>query len=536
MAKKGSKKAKKQGLPWPTGDWLNVLLLTCLYTVQGTIFGFLLLVPEIVRNGAYLAPAAGIACPSLALTLCALPYLLKPLWAPVVDCLYVESLGRYKSWLLLLHGGIVPLLAFLSFEVDSWAEAGDFRLYAVFTILLALAATQDTVVDKLGLSRLQPGNVGYLAVSNLVGLGLGRALVFTGTISAWQEGYSTADAMRLCAASILALTVLVCAVLREPATSSTSTLSLPAAYSAALQHATTDATIGKIFGAVLLLSAPMISENYYGAKMHELQTVPKYFSNLNWLCCPLAFLAPLLLARRLAFVRSLATCRKFWYLHVVTVVFLHTYMMGEAGPRMTVHHAKLMQGHGVQTHNDDNHYIHPYVRFLLIFAPTITVKYRICFWLLGMVVSTALSIMLPALMAACLLSFCARWVAQRQQLSGTYMAVFKSMCSLAYFVVGPLGGVITDMLSGPSYPGGLLRDAIAAGVRSVLPDRLHFMQPSLPVDGCHLVLVPAMLLAAVAMFGWQAKSMELLQNSFVVDAAPATGAASIPGQEKNKDS
>ena len=101
----------------------------------------------------------------------ALPYLLKPLWAPLLDRYSVPWLGRRRGWIatiqLLLAGAIASLAMF----------GGAHQLTMIAVVLLAvvfLSASQDVVIDAYRTDVSRPeergmaaaaANLGYRALS-----------------------------------------------------------------------------------------------------------------------------------------------------------------------------------------------------------------------------------------------------------------------------------------------------------------------------------------------------------------------------------
>ncbi|CAI6363584.1 unnamed protein product [Macrosiphum euphorbiae] len=77
------------------GDWLNFFLLLLLYTMQGIPYGLALAMPIILQS------YKDVSYKDQALFSFVLwPYSLKLILAPLVDSLYVQKMGRRKSWLI----------------------------------------------------------------------------------------------------------------------------------------------------------------------------------------------------------------------------------------------------------------------------------------------------------------------------------------------------------------------------------------------------------------------------------------------------
>jgi hypothetical protein len=84
----------KNSAPNIRKDLHNILLLLFLYTLQGIPLGLTASLPFILssRNVPYSDQAI--------FSLASWPFSLKLLWAPIVDSIYIKSIGRRKSWLV----------------------------------------------------------------------------------------------------------------------------------------------------------------------------------------------------------------------------------------------------------------------------------------------------------------------------------------------------------------------------------------------------------------------------------------------------
>jgi MFS transporter, PAT family, solute carrier family 33 (acetyl-CoA transportor), member 1 len=115
-------------------------------------------------------------------SLVSIPFSLKLLWAPLVDSLYLSSIGRRKTWLVPVQLLCGALMLFAAQKVDSWmdhvgedgASKPDVQtLTAFFMVLYFLMATQDIAVDGWALTMLSRANVGYASTCNAIGQVLG---------------------------------------------------------------------------------------------------------------------------------------------------------------------------------------------------------------------------------------------------------------------------------------------------------------------------------------------------------------------------
>lgn len=128
-------------------------LLASLYFSQGLPFGFFTQsLPVLLRQ-------RGVGLPQIGLSsLLAIPWALKFLWAPVVDRLFLPSLGRRRTWILPLQGLTALTLTVLA--AWAWRAVDDVppvSLLMVAVLLLnLLAATQDIATDGWAVEVLRP--------------------------------------------------------------------------------------------------------------------------------------------------------------------------------------------------------------------------------------------------------------------------------------------------------------------------------------------------------------------------------------------
>ncbi|XP_015377303.1 PREDICTED: acetyl-coenzyme A transporter 1-like [Diuraphis noxia] len=154
------------------GDWLNFFLLILLYTIQGLPLGLAIALPIIFqskKNVSYKEQAF--------FSLVAWPYSIKIVWAPIVDSLYVQWIGRRKSWLIFIQYSMGVVLLYTAINIDEWlpeSEKPNLKaLVITFCIISFLAATQDIVVDGWALTLLKKNNVGHASTCNGTGVALG---------------------------------------------------------------------------------------------------------------------------------------------------------------------------------------------------------------------------------------------------------------------------------------------------------------------------------------------------------------------------
>ncbi|CAH8440576.1 unnamed protein product [Schistosoma margrebowiei] len=166
-----------------------ILLLIVLYVFQGISIGISASIPFFLqsnyRAGGYNLQAT--------FSISAWPFSMKLLWAPIVDSIYVNFIGKRKTWLIITQYAIGIELIVLASSIDdlfgrdpnkAWSQLGSHHpvdiipLTIAFFVLTFLTATQDIAVDGWALTLLSKKNVGLASTCNKVGQSLGYALSF----------------------------------------------------------------------------------------------------------------------------------------------------------------------------------------------------------------------------------------------------------------------------------------------------------------------------------------------------------------------
>ncbi|XP_060878936.1 acetyl-coenzyme A transporter 1-like [Metopolophium dirhodum] len=160
------------------GDRLNLFLLIILYTIQGFPIGVSTALPLILQSKKMVTYEDQAAF-SMALW----PYSIKLLWAPIIDALYISSIGRRKSWLLPLQLLLGVAFFYMSINMDNWLpETGRPNLTMIVRMIFVinfLSATQDIAVDGWSLTVLKKKNVSYASVCPSIGVPIG---MFSGSV------------------------------------------------------------------------------------------------------------------------------------------------------------------------------------------------------------------------------------------------------------------------------------------------------------------------------------------------------------------
>jgi MFS family permease len=137
-----------------------LVVLFLLYFAQGLPFGFQKELASFLRHAGVSLERIGF---SRALSA---PWILKALWAPLVDRFGSDRFGRRKSWL-------VPMQLLLALTCVVAAlfppERGLAPLLALILLLNLFAATQDIAVDGLAVDLLQGQDLGPANIAQVVG-------------------------------------------------------------------------------------------------------------------------------------------------------------------------------------------------------------------------------------------------------------------------------------------------------------------------------------------------------------------------------
>ncbi len=132
------------------------------------------------------------------LTYVAIPYLLKFLWAPLLDRFPLPLLGRRRGWMLVFQLGLAGAIAAMAFQnpaVLAPAPDGAARSSIVF-----LSASQDIVIDAYRTDVARPPERGLAAAANNLGyrtsawLAFALALVIADWIG-WRVAFLTLAAI-----------------------------------------------------------------------------------------------------------------------------------------------------------------------------------------------------------------------------------------------------------------------------------------------------------------------------------------------------
>ncbi len=177
-------------------------LLAALYTAQGLPYGFFTLaLPVLMREAGWSLTALGF------LQFLAAPWVLKVLWAPVVD-----HHGKRRTWLLSMQLASCALA--VAMALFGFTEGSVVLFVSVFVFNL-LAATQDVATDGLAVRLLDAQQRG---LANGIQVGAYRfGMILGGGLLLWVFAHTNWQVTFLGMALILALLTLPLWRMQEPA-------------------------------------------------------------------------------------------------------------------------------------------------------------------------------------------------------------------------------------------------------------------------------------------------------------------------------
>jgi PAT family beta-lactamase induction signal transducer AmpG len=167
-------------------------LLSALYFVQGMPFGF-----QVTALPVYLR-SQGVSVTTLSfLQVLSLPWLLKALWAPLVDRYGSPRIGRRKSWILPLQAALAATCVAASTVPVPGALP---VLLGLLFLMNLFAATQDIAVDGFAADSLRPEELGLGNTAQVVGYKLG--MLTGGGLLLWASDSIGWQGLFLCMAAL----------------------------------------------------------------------------------------------------------------------------------------------------------------------------------------------------------------------------------------------------------------------------------------------------------------------------------------------
>jgi len=183
----------------------TVALLLALYFVQGLPFGF-----QAVALPVYLRES-GVSLRDIGLVgVLAAPWMLKALWAPLVDRYYSPRVGRRRSWIL-------PAQAGLALSCAAAAAVGGTNLTLLLGLVFCMnlfAATQDIAVDGLAVDLLSDEELGMGNAAQVVGFKFG--MLTGGGLLVWLSQWIGWSGLFAVMAALIAAVMVGVLFVREP--------------------------------------------------------------------------------------------------------------------------------------------------------------------------------------------------------------------------------------------------------------------------------------------------------------------------------
>jgi predicted MFS family arabinose efflux permease len=185
--------------------WKKLTVLTALYVAQGLPYGFQTSALVLYLRAAHVSlTALGFA------NLLAAPYLLKFLWAPLVERYFSPRIGRRKSWIL-------PAQAALMLACGAGAFIQPTRigpLVSLVFVMTLIAATQDIAVDGLAVDLLDADELGLGNIAQVSGYKVG--MLFGGGILVWASRWIGWRGIFLGMAGVVAVAFVIVFFFEEP--------------------------------------------------------------------------------------------------------------------------------------------------------------------------------------------------------------------------------------------------------------------------------------------------------------------------------
>jgi MFS transporter, PAT family, beta-lactamase induction signal transducer AmpG len=184
----------------------RIAILSVFYLVQGLPFGF-----QATALPVYLA-TSGVSLTMIGFVgALAAPWLLKPLWAPIVDRYQSARFGRRRGW-------IIPLQAALASTCLAAAFVPPEQLGVLLTLIALtnlFAATMDIAVDGLAIDLLAVEELGWGNIAQVVGFKIG--MLIGGGILVWASQWIGWHGLFLAIAGLIGAALLITLAWREPA-------------------------------------------------------------------------------------------------------------------------------------------------------------------------------------------------------------------------------------------------------------------------------------------------------------------------------
>lgn len=186
----------------------RVAILSVFYLVQGLPFGF-----QAKALPVYLT-AQGLSLTDVGFAgAVSAPWLLKPLWAPLVDRWGSDRFGRRRTWIVPLQAALASTCLGLAFVPRE--ALGLFLAMIALTNLFA--ATMDIAVDGLAVDMLEPEELGWGNIAQVVAYKVGMQI--GGGVLLWASQWIGWRGLFEAMAALIVVALLVTLAWREPPSS-----------------------------------------------------------------------------------------------------------------------------------------------------------------------------------------------------------------------------------------------------------------------------------------------------------------------------
>ena len=183
----------------------RVGILSVFYLVQGLPFGF-----QSKALPVYLA-THGVSLANIGFAgAISAPWLLKPLWAPLVDRWGSDRFGRRRTWIVPLQAALASTCLGLAF-VPSEALG---LFLAMIALTNLFAATMDIAVDGLAVDMLEPDELGWGNVAQVVAYKVGMQI--GGGILLWASQWIGWQGLFQAMAALIVIALIATLAWSEP--------------------------------------------------------------------------------------------------------------------------------------------------------------------------------------------------------------------------------------------------------------------------------------------------------------------------------
>lgn len=184
----------------------RLAILAVFYIVQGLPFGF-----QATALPVYLT-ASGLSLTKVGFAgALSAPWLLKPLWAPLVDRWTTERFGRRRTWIIPLQAALASTCLAAAFVP---AESLGLLL-GLIALTNLFAATMDIAVDGLAIDLLGVDELGWGNIAQVVGYKIGMLL--GGGVLVWASQWIGWRGLFLAITGLITIALMITLAWREPA-------------------------------------------------------------------------------------------------------------------------------------------------------------------------------------------------------------------------------------------------------------------------------------------------------------------------------